>query len=782
VSRCSLTRGAARRETADERNGGSFPMTLTKLGHYRILGKIGAGGMGEVYRARDEQLHRDVAIKILPVGAAGDPTARSRLLREARAAAALNHPHVCTIHEVGEFEGQPFISMELIEGDPLDVAIPAAGLPPARVLRLGVQIADALAHAHQKGIVHRDLKPANVILLRDGRAKVLDFGLATRASGEPVGEATTQSEIWLSQPGSVAGTLPYMSPEQLCGRAADGRSDIWALGVLLYEMASGSRPFRGQTGPEVSARILKDAPPPLASGVPAPLRALIDRCLEKAPANRYQAAGEVRAALEAIESGAVSASAALARPVRRRLAVLPLRNFSGDPEQEYFVEGTHEALITGLAGIGALPVIARSSVMRYKDREAPLSEIAEQLKVDVVLTGSVMRIGEHVRITVQLVDVATEENLWGGRYDGEMRDVFSLQNEIVTAIVRAPELHLTERERARPAPRRAVDPEAYEAYLRGRFHWFKISREHVDTALQYFELALTRDPNCALAYAGIANVWMIRGDAGMMPAREALPKGRAAVEKALELDDSLAEAHEISGNLKFMYEWDWNGAEAEFRRAMELNPSSAGAHFFYSDFLISVGRMEEARAEMGRAQEFDPLNFGFQCFSGWHLLYQHRPDEAIEQLQKALRIEPNYSSARMGLWGAFYQKKLYEEAMAEARRFFAALGDGEVETALAKGYARGGYRGAMREAAETLVERSGRTYVPAIRIARLYAHASDKDKAFEWLKKAYEGRESPLVHLGVGWDWDDLRSDARFHDLLRRIHLPEGERPTRGSP
>jgi TolB-like protein/tetratricopeptide (TPR) repeat protein len=571
----------------------------------------------------------------------------------------------------------------------------------------------------------------------------------------------------------LIGTVAYMAPEQLRGLPADTRSDVWALGVVLYEMVTGARPFQGRTYFELSSAILREPPVPLPSHVPTELAAVIEHCLEKEPAPRYRHGGDVRAALEAIQSGAVPAPVVWrSRLGRRRLAVLPLQNLSGDLEQEYFVEGTHEALITDLAGISALRVIARSSVMRYKGTEAPLPEIAEQLKVDAVLTGSVMRLGDDVRITAQLVDVSTEELLWAGRYERPLRHVMSLQNEIVTAIVRAIELQLTPQEQARLARSRPVNPEAYEAYLKGRFHWYKISPEHYDTALEYFQLALEKDPNYALAYAGIANTWLSRGDSGVVPAGEALPKLKAAVSRAMELDDTLAEVHEISANLKFVYEWDWTGAETEFQRAMQLNPNYADAHFFYSDFLISMKRPEEATAEMDRALELDPLNSFFHCFVGWHLVYSRRYDDAIAQLSRTLKAEPDFSSVRLGLWGAFYQKRMYDEALEQARRFFAVLGDSEVEQALVGGYARDGYAGAMRGAAEKLEERAIRVYVPAFRIARLYAHASEKDQAFEWLEKAYEKRETPLIHLGVGWDWDSLRDDARFQDLLRRMNLP----------
>lgn len=539
-------------------------------------------------------------------------------------------------------------------------------------------------------------------------------------------------------------------------------------------MLSGRHAFRRETATETLLAVLKEDPPALSgqrSSIPPALDRIVRRCLEKDPAQRFQSAHDLAIVLSAVTDAPAAAVLPRAR-LARRLAVLPLENLSGDPEQAYFVDGTHEALITDLARLGALRVIARTSMMRYKGTQKPLPEIARELNVDTVLTGSVLRSGDRMRITAQLLDAATEEHLWAGRYERELRDVLSLQNEIVAAIARQVQLQLTPQEQAQLARARPVNPEVYEAYLKGRFHWYKISRDHQDTALEYFQLALENDANYALAHAGIAATWLSRGDAGFVSPLEALSKGKAAIVKAMDLDDALAEVYEVSANLKFVHEWDWIGAEKDFQRAIQLNPNYADAHFFYSDFLISMKRFEEAGAERERALELDPLSSFLHCFRGWHLVYLRQYDDAIAQLEKTLRAEPNFSAAHLGLWGAFYQKRMYEEALDEAQKFFAALGDTEVEESLVSGYAAHGYSGAMRQAAEKLVERAGRTYVPAFRIARLYAHASEKERASEWLEKAYERHETPLIHLSVGWDWDSLRSDPRFQNLLRRLNLP----------
>ncbi len=744
-----------------------------RLAHYRIGERLGAGGMGDVYRGRDEQLDRDVAVKVLLADQAGNDRASARLLREARAAASLNHPHICIVHEVGEADGRPYIAMELVEGQLLSARLATGPVPPALVVRFGVQLAAALEHAHERGVIHRDLKCANVMITPDDRVKVLDFGLAKRAGPAPA-DAATRSAATLTQPGTIAGTLVYMAPEQLRGRSSDARSDLWALGVVLFEMAAGARPFRGDSAFEVSAAIFHERPAPLPAAVSPALASVIERCLEKDPARRYQQAREVRAALEAIQSGTPGAvPASRPRVEQRRLAVLPLLDLAGVPGQEYFVDGTHEALLTDLAGIGALRVIARSSVMRYKGRDAALAQVAADLKVDLVLTGSIWRQGSRVRITAQLIDVATEEHVWAGRYERTFEDVLSLQNEIVTAIAHAIELQLTPQEEARLVRRRPVNADAYEAYLQGRFHWYKVAPQHYDRALKYFELALEKDSGYALAHVGIATTWAMRGDTGLFPVPEVVPKVRAALSKALALDDGLAEVHEALANTRFLHDWDWSGAEREFQRAVALNPSYADAHFFYADFLMSMKRPEEAAAEMARALDLDPLSAFFQCFHGWHLVYRREYEAAVGRLHETLMAEPALSSARLGLWGAFYGAGRHADALREARRFFTAIGDADVADVLAPGATAADYAARMGHAASRLAARAASTYVPAVRVARLYAHASEVDHALEWLERAYEGHESTLIHLSVGWDWEGLRHDRRFQDLLQRMHLPQ---------
>ena len=759
----------------------------TSLGPYEIVALLGAGGMGEVYRARDARLGRDVAIKVLPAAVAADPERLKRFEREAKATAALHHPGILSVYDVGSHEGVPYLVEELLEGESLKDRLARGPLAVPEALRIGVAIARGLAAAHEKGIVHRDLKPGNVFLTEDGTVKLLDFGLAKLVVSTPAAETMTGTlpVSDSTELGVVLGTVAYMAPEQARGQAVDPRADVFAFGVVLYEMVAGRRPFEGSTATETLAAILRDEPPALPGHVPPQIVAVVRRCLAKEPGQRYPRGAELRAALEAVQLGADSArhetrrGAPRSRPRSgrrqiRSVVVLPLADFSRDPEQEYFADGMTEALIADLAGIRELRVISRTSAMRYKGTGKSLPEIAAELGVDGVVEGSVMRAGRRVRITAQLIHAASDTHLWAGSYERDLEDVLLLQGEVARAIVGEIRVAVTAEEARRLASRRKVDPEAYDACLKGRFHWYKLSREQLDLALQYFQLALEKDPRCALAWAGIASVWASLTDTGFVPPHEAIPKAREAALKALELDESLVEVRFKLANLRFCCDWDWSTAEREFRKAIELDPNSADARFFYADFLISLGRNDEALAEDRRALELDPFSFFLQGFYGWHLVYLHRCDDAIAHLRKTLQMEPDFSSAHLGLWGAFYRKGMRAEALAAAEKFFAVLGDGEVVEALRRGGSESGYEGAMRLAALALEKRAAASHVPAVRIARLWAHACDVDRALEWLEKAHAWRESPLVHLAVGWDWDSLRGDPRFASLLSRMGLPAG--------
>jgi TolB-like protein/Tfp pilus assembly protein PilF len=460
-------------------------------------------------------------------------------------------------------------------------------------------------------------------------------------------------------------------------------------------------------------------------------------------------------------------------PKLRSLAVLPLANLSGDPQQEYLADGITDALITELSRIKAIKVISRTSVMQYKSTQKPLPQIGQELRVDGVIEGAVQHLGEQLRLTVQLIDAATDAHMWAESYERSFQDVLSLQGEVAQAIARQIETELTQEESARMIHPRPVHPEAYEAYLKGMFHWYRVSIAHVDLALGYFQRALEIDPNCALAHVGISNVWMLRGDTGFVPPSDAIPRARSAALKALELDPSLAESHWVLANLIATFDWDLAAGDREYRRAIELGPNSAVAHFMYADFLISMKRTQDWQSEIKRALELDPLNPFFQCFYGWHLIYLHHCDEGIAQLDQSLLAEPGFASAHMGLWGAYACKGMYPEALDEARKFFAVLDDNEVAEVLGRGYSGSDYHKAMHAGAAALAGRAHHSFVSSVRIARLYAQAGENRKAIDWLEKACEQRASPLIHLAVARDWDPLRSDPRFKGLLQHVGLPE---------
>ena len=796
------------------------------FGGYEIVARLGAGGMGEVYRARDPRLEREVALKVLPAATEANTAARARLLREARLAARLNHPNICTIHEVGEAEGQIYVAMELVSGETLSERLSSARMGVDEVTRLGQQMADALAHAHENGIVHRDFKSPNVIITPEGRAKVLDFGLAKRLV-ETESEATTLTAASLTAQGAVVGTLTYMAPEQLKGRPADARSDVWALGVVLYEMASGVRPFAGQTGYELSSAILNHPPPPLPADVPPPLAAIVERCLAKDPAQRYPRAGEVRSALETLRAGGTATASLGRRPAlleRRRwvllaglatvaavvavvaaldvgglrgrllgrafgpgaairMAVLPFANLTGDPEQEYLSDGLTQELISQLGRLHpqGLSVIARTSVMRYKKGDTPVDQIGRELGVGYVLEGSARREGGTIRITAELVHVTDQAQLWAETYERELSGLLALQSEVAGAVARALALKLLPAEQARAASARPVNPEAYDAYLKGSYHWKKLTPADADTAQRYFELALAKDPSYAPAYEGLAWVWAIRQQMGMTLPQVAGPKAKAAALKALELDDDYAGAHEALALVRTWTDWDWAGAEPEWRRALELNPNGANAHAYYAHFLAITGRGDEAVRHSKRALELDPFNALFHSMYAMVLDFQRRPDEAMTAARAALAIDPDDGLALSALQRAFIVKGMRDEQLAQQRQRIAK--DGGRVAAFERGLAEGGYEGAQRAIADLLAaryEKAGgvpnpgtfRVYLPCA-IALRYIDAGDYARAMDWLEEAYEVRDPNLPYNIGDPVYDPLRSDPRFQALARRMGLPQ---------
>lgn len=790
-----------------------------QFGHYCIQERVGSGGMGVVYRGYDAHLEREVAIKVLNPGTIADDLSRKRFRNEAHALSKLNHPNVATVHDFDTHDGRDFLVMEYIPGVNLPDKLASGPLSEEEVLRLAVQLCDGLAAAHERGVIHRDLKPGNLRLTPDDRLKILDFGIAKLR--QPYTEEEGTAATLCTE--AFAGTLPYMAPEQLTGEESDARTDIHAVGLILYEMATGQRPFCELRRRKLFGAILNDAPlapcklnPKVSPG----LERIVKKCLEKDPANRYQSARELSVDLRRLQrefrAGTIildhtpPTSASLLRnrsflaavaalvlvssltaiffflrsrnilpylfsrsPKVQSIAVLPLVNLSGDPDREFFADGITEELITQLGKSTGLRVISRQSVMQFKHTSLPLSEIARKLDVDAVVEGSVLQSGNRVRVITRLVPALSERPMWAEQYDRDLRDVIALQAEITQAIVSEIRLELSPEERSRLASIHPVNPEAYEAYLKGRFYWYQVSKVGYEQAEHYFQLALQKDPNYALAYSGLADVWLMRTDTGYVAPSQTFEKAKSYALKALELDPALAEPYVSLGNIAAGYEHDWLAAERHYQRAIQVNPSSAITHFMYADLLISLKRNQEWQSEIRRAISLDPMNYFQLAFYGWHLIYVGRYDEAIENLRNVLSTNPNFSSAHMGLWGAYFKKHMDQEAFAEAVDFFEVLSDAEAVSALRTGFAAGGYREAMKRAGDVLAARLQKTHVPAVRIARLYAHAGENDLAISWLQRAVDASETPLEHLAVGWDWEALHPDPRFQALLRRLNLPQ---------
>ncbi len=749
-----------------------------KILHYNIVAKLGEGGMGVVYKAEDTKLKRDVAIKFLPRQIAASEDERERFKIEAQAAAALNHPRIATIHAIEEVDDELFIVMEYIEGRELRAMMDSLAKVqnPRKVLDIATQIAEGLQAAHEKHITHRDIKSANIMITDKGQVKIMDFGLAKIGGGAQ-----------LTKDHSTLGTAAYMSPEQAQGKTVDHRTDIWSFGVVLYEMVSGRLPFKGDYEQAVLYSIMHEQAEPITNlrpDVPAGLEQIVKKTLVKNPSERYRQVDEMLADLRSLrkelESGSTitKRTQAGARPKRRArrkriqsLVVLPLTNLSCDPEQEYFADGMTEALIANLAKLRALRIISRTSAMRYKGSNNSLPEIAEELNVDAVLEGSVLRVGRRVRITTQLIHAATDTHLWAESYERDLQDILLLQSEVAQTVAREIQVAVTPEEKKRLASSRRVNPEAYEAYFKGRFHYWKMSPEDLDKALEYYNLALEKDPDYALAYTGIGDVWGARGCWGFVLPHEAFSIGKPAALKAVELDDELAEGHEMLARYKFFYEWDWAAAESESQRAIALNPNNPDIGFAYLWLLWSTRRPAEAMVQLEHALELDPFNLSFQTLLGWQFTYRHRYGDAIAQFRKTLATEPNFPWAHWGLWSGFHLKGITEQALAEAKQYLILMGNREAAEAMGNGHAGSSYQAAMLQGAKKLVAQAKQRYVQMILIARLYAHAEENDLALDWLEKAYEVREPWLVQLNVDFDWDTLRDDPRFTKLVKRVGL-----------
>jgi eukaryotic-like serine/threonine-protein kinase len=777
------------------------------LGHYRILEKVAAGGMGVVYRARDEQLDRDVALKVLPSGTLSDDTARRHFRKEAMALAKLNHPNIETVYEFGTQDGMDFLVMEYVPGQTLADRLRGGTLPEKEVVALGMQIAAALEEAHERGIVHRDLKPANIAITAKGRAKILDFGLAKLL--RPVEEGTTDS---LTDSHAAAGTLPYMPPEQLRGEPVDARADIYTIGAVLYEMATDRRAFREEQTSRLVDAILNQppvAPRALNPRISTELEAIILKCLDKDPDRRYQSATELLVDLRRLSlpssghtlppppSSVWSRVAKLAgygvpgllalavgltamnvggwrdrllgrhrTPQIRSLAVLPFENLTGDAEQDYFADGMTEALITDLGQIQALRVISRTSVMKYKAARRPLPDIALDLHVDAIIEGSVSHSQNLAQVTARLVYALTDTQLWSKSYQRDLQNVLVMQGEVASAIVHEIDVTLTPQEKERLTSGRRVNPAAHEAYLKGNY--LKTgTQEQREKSKQYFEEAIRIDPNYAPAYAGLAGYYW---SAQELRPRVAMPMAEKYALKALEIDPALAQAHLALGAVRFYGDWNWAKADAELQRAIELNPGDAEAHRTYAFYLSALGREGEALAEIRRALDLDPLYIATQITAGWVFYFAHRYDQAIEQCRKALELDPNSAGGYDCLGSGYLAIGLYEQAIAACRKAVIFSGNAPARAVgLGQAYALAGENSEARKVLQDLRELSTHSYISPFFLAKLSVALGEQEQALTRLEEAYAERDPYLAWLKVERSFDPLREDPRFRDLLRRV-------------
>lgn len=822
-----------------------------QIGAYEIIRKISRGGMGDVYLAEDTRLGRQIALKFLPLHFTADKDRLRRFKLEARAASALSHANVCVIHEIGEtVDGRNYIVMEYIEGETLARRVASAQMDLREVLEIAIQIVSALTAAHAAGVVHRDIKPDNVMVRRDQIVKVLDFGLAkmsepnvtaSDAAHLKTNDGEKSAVLGHTQPGLVMGTVSYMSPEQSAGSQVDHRTDIWSVGVLLYEMLAGVVPFAAQDIFRTIIAIQEREPTPLShhvQGLPAQLEEIVSKCLVKDKDKRYQTAqgllddlknlrrklegnaeidralgprvgaasgsvsapapsslsdaglsGEQRGRVQRHKTSLVVASVVLALGIAAlayyfhvrnaeipidSIAVLPFENQNHDAETDFLSDGLTDSIINSLTQIPNLKVIARSSVFRYKGKQTDPIAVAKELGVRAVLTGRIMQRGDDLTVGVELIDARDNKQLWGDRYEQKLPELLTVERKIANEITSNLRLRLSGADKEHATKRYTENPEAYQLYLRGNFYWNKRTGDAIKTAIGYFDQAIEKDPGYALAYAGLANCYVV--PANPQPPTEKMPKAKAAAKRALELDESLAEAHAALARVLMTYDWEWNDAEKEFKRAIELNPRYAIAHQWYGDYFSVTGHPKQAIAEQRQALELDPLSLPINFALGLALLNARDYDKAIEQFQKTLELDPNFPLVHAHLPEAYEKKGMYEEAIAGFQKGTALRGGTEWSFSMAGlGHVLGvsGRKAAARGVLDELKRRSRQEYIPADGIALVYAGLGDKDEAFTWLERARAEHSFKMAWLKVEPQWDSLRDDPRFTSLLQRVGLAQ---------
>jgi serine/threonine-protein kinase len=771
--------------------------------------------MGEVYRAWDSRLRRNVAVKVLPDELARDPTTLARFEREAHAVAALAHPNILDIHDFGREGDISFIVTELLEGETLRQRLAGAAIPWRQAIEIGLDIAEGLASAHSHGIVHRDLKPENVFLTNDGRVKILDFGLARAEPKKSNRNSDTSPTLQTpTESGIVMGTVGYMSPEQARGRRVDERTDIFSLGCILYEMVTGRRAFQGESPVVVLAAILREEPTDpadLVPELPESVRLVIVRCLAKSPESRFQSSRDLAFALKMgrtevparpptgrrhrslpITVAAAAAAALLAvgssfwlrrnpdRATMESVAVLPFSNAMRDPDAEYLSEGITEDLINSLSQVPHLRVPARATVFAYRNEPDP-RKAGRALGVRVVLVGRVARLGEDVVVEADLIDVEDGSQLWGKRFPAKFSAAFSVQEAIAQEISQSLRLKLTGDQEKRLVKRYTESAEAYDLYLKGRYHWNKRSEEGIRKAMDFFERAIVKDPQYALPFSGLADAYTSLAFYGSLPPREAMPKAREAAVRALQLDDTIAEAHAALGDVRYLFDWDWPGAEEEFRRAIALNPGYATARQWYASYLVVLGRLNEAQMQIDRAQSLDPLNPVIRTDVGMTRYYAEDYTGAVDQYRKTLELDPDFLLAHIYLGLAHLHHGATDEAIREFE-LASGIAPGHPDPIAALGYslAVAGRRREAEAAVQKLVAMSKERFISAFPIAFVYVGLGDRDRAFEWLERAGDERAGRLVYLRIEHAFDPLRSDPRFPRLLDRLRFPQTEK--KGSP